>query len=435
MNRITCLVAKALLFTTTLSGFLQGSEQNGEQAKPEVCSIDEESASRAWARNCTKDFSNKTLTITWDAANKGWSGIGFGLQKEWGTMDLESIRKTGVLKMSVLGASIEELNVALINDKKKSAARIKPQMLNKDKEQLIVPLSELKGNLDWAQVAGVSIYTEGGVNAMMQLQFPVEILSTNPLLEKTLVNAAEENKSNTSTPTGINNPAAIAVPYPVDTPEWKSKIISKIQDKVLDESALKASDLVLIGDSITWQWQEQGQSVFQSKFQKPNGTFQALDIGVPGDRTENILYRIQPHAEGGMGLLDSPALQPKYFVVMAGVNHIWDKKLDPLQVAEGVEAILKQIKRLKPSAKIILVSILPQVYAPLNDTAIVPINRKLASVAEANSDSVIFLNLYPIFLNESGESEPRYHVKDGLHLSEEGYRRYSEALLTLLSSQ
>ena len=47
----------------------------------------------------------------------------------------------------------------------------------------------------------------------------------------------------------------------------------------------------------------------------------ALNIGISGDRTEHLLYRILPKSQGGLGQLDAEALAPDFFVLMVGINN------------------------------------------------------------------------------------------------------------------
>ncbi|MBL0089928.1 MAG: hypothetical protein IPP44_25890 [Ideonella sp.] len=47
----------------------------------------------------------------------------------------------------------------------------------------------------------------------------------------------------------------------------------------------------------------------------------ALNIGISGDRTEHLLYRILRKSQGGLGQLDAEALAPDFFVLMVGINN------------------------------------------------------------------------------------------------------------------
>src|SRR5258708_4599626 len=53
-----------------------------------------------------------------------------------------------------------------------------------------------------------------------------------------------------------------------------------------------APDLLFIGDSITYQWQKQGLPVWQSEY----APRKAFALGINGDTTQNLLWRID-HGE------------------------------------------------------------------------------------------------------------------------------------------
>jgi hypothetical protein len=86
----------------------------------------------------------------------------------------------------------------------------------------------------------------------------------------------------------------------------------------------------------------------------------ALNIGISGDRTEHLLFRILPKAQGGLGQLDAPELAPEFFVLMVGINNSYapETPVDD-SVFEGVLAVMRSLHARKPGARIVLQSILP----------------------------------------------------------------------------
>jgi lysophospholipase L1-like esterase len=128
--------------------------------------------------------------------------------------------------------------------------------------------------------------------------------------------------------------------------------------------------LVFIGDSITdfWRMHEDhwvkglwhGGKVWDETFGGGDPAYYALNLGISGDRTEHMLYRLMPKSVGGQGELESPDLAPDYLVIMAGINNSWapePKTADA--IFAGVEAVAKLTHLQKPEARIILQSILP----------------------------------------------------------------------------
>ena len=96
---------------------------------------------------------------------------------------------------------------------------------------------------------------------------------------------------------------------------------------------LAAVKLLFVGDSITDFWlfddnpwvsgQKYGRKIWEESLATPGTENFALNIGISGDRLEHVLYRILPKSEGGMGQLDSPALNPEFMIVMLGINNSW----------------------------------------------------------------------------------------------------------------
>ena len=105
-------------------------------------------------------------------------------------------------------------------------------------------------------------------------------------------------------------------------------------------------DVGVVGDSITARWRG-GES-----WAKHWGSYRAVNMGIGGDRTQNVLWRLQN------GELDG--YKAKLFVVMIGTNNLFDKKTEPADAAAGVKAILELIQSKQPQAKILLLGIFPR---------------------------------------------------------------------------
>ena len=73
-------------------------------------------------------------------------------------------------------------------------------------------------------------------------------------------------------------------------------------------------ELVFIGDSITDRWRKQGLEVW-NKFYVPR---HALNLGISGDRTQHVLWRLD-HGE-------LAGLKPKAVVLMIGTNNTGQEK-------------------------------------------------------------------------------------------------------------
>jgi lysophospholipase L1-like esterase len=172
-------------------------------------------------------------------------------------------------------------------------------------------------------------------------------------------------------------------------------------------------DLLFLGDSITDGWRkEAGKPVWDEHF----GPLRAANFGIGGDRTEHVLWRVMNGELLG--------LSPKAIVLLIGTNNGKDSAED---VAQGIAAIVREIKARSPSSKLLLLGIFPRGEVPnlareKNDR----VNVIIAKLDDARG--VRFLDIGPHFLRED-KSISREIMPDALHLSEKGYRIWAEAIL------
>ena len=213
-------------------------------------------------------------------------------------------------------------------------------------------------------------------------------------------------------------------------------------------AALPAVKLVFLGDSITdfWQlgenpWvrgQKFGQDSWKPAFVEGSPENRALNMGISGDRTEHVLYRIQPKTAGGMGQLDAPELDPEFIVLMIGVNNTWAQE-DPVveSVFAGIASVLDAVHARKPKARIILQSLLPTNDAARNRDVVVPVNARIKDLAarQPHAGYTVFLDLYPLFTDSAGKQNVAFFVTDGVHPNDAGYRAWSGRLLPFLKQQ
>lgn len=221
-----------------------------------------------------------------------------------------------------------------------------------------------------------------------------------------------------------------------------------INAELENRAALPAVKLVFLGDSITdfWQlgdnpWvrgQRFGIDSWKPAFVEGLPENKALNMGISGDRTEHVLHRIWPKAEGGMGQLDAPELNPEFIVLMIGINNTWAQE-DPVvdSVVAGIASVVDAVHTRKPNARIILQSLLPTHEAERNRNVVLPVNSRISALAGQNPYSayVTYLNLYPLFTDAGGLQKKEFFVSDGVHPNDAGYRAWRAALLPFLDSQ
>jgi lysophospholipase L1-like esterase len=156
-------------------------------------------------------------------------------------------------------------------------------------------------------------------------------------------------------------------------------------------------DLVFVGDSITDNFHKKGPApdqVFKPTWDELFAPHGALNLGVSGDSTQHVLWRLENGEVDG--------LAPSNIVLMIGTNNTWhDAPASAEQVAAGIEAVVASLHTHMPKAKILVLGILPTtVGAPKTekDEAI----NKMVSKYYAHSDFVRTLDLKALFLSADG---------------------------------
>ncbi|HLN27298.1 MAG TPA: GDSL-type esterase/lipase family protein [Gemmataceae bacterium] len=111
------------------------------------------------------------------------------------------------------------------------------------------------------------------------------------------------------------------------------------------EQSKGLGDIIFLGDSITHGWE--GQKAWQEHF----GAFKPVNLGIGGDQTGHVLWRITDGHE-----LDH--LSPKAAVIMIGTNNIGGHSAQ--QIAGGITAIVEELKRQKPDIKVLVLGVFPR---------------------------------------------------------------------------
>jgi len=169
-------------------------------------------------------------------------------------------------------------------------------------------------------------------------------------------------------------------------------------------------DLAFVGDSITARWG--GES-----WKKHWGEYRAVNMGIGGDRTQNVLWRLQN------GQLDG--YEARVFVVLIGTNNCWGKNVDPADVAAGIKAILDLIQAKQPKAKILLLSLLPCGEKPNPGRDVrASVNALISKFA---GGPVHYLDIAGKFLEPDG-SISKEVMGDYLHLAPKGFDIWADAI-------
>ncbi len=170
-------------------------------------------------------------------------------------------------------------------------------------------------------------------------------------------------------------------------------------------------DVAFVGDSITARWRG------SENWTKHWGSYRAVNMGIGGDQTQHVLWRLQNG--------DLEGYKAKLFVVMIGTNNMWGKTSDPAHAAAGVKAVIDLIQSKQPQAKILLMSILPVGEKPN------PGRDKRAEVnkliSKYSGGSVEYMDIWDKYLEPDGTISKEV-MHDSLHLAPKGYDIWAEAI-------
>jgi len=190
-------------------------------------------------------------------------------------------------------------------------------------------------------------------------------------------------------------------------------------------------DLLFLGDSITdfWRTPGRGKEVWDQYY----GNLQAANFGINADRTQNVLWRLQ-NGEG-------QGFAPKAVVLMIGTNNIgvttrrtpaspW--RGTSAEAVEGVTAVVAELRKDFPNAKILLLGIFPRGDDLLAMQQIPEVNRGLAKLDD--QQHVFYLDLGPKFLGPDGQINPAlFQTSDRLHPTAAGYVVWAEGIKDTLA--
>src|SRR5437867_11074507 len=157
-------------------------------------------------------------------------------------------------------------------------------------------------------------------------------------------------------------------PVPRGDQGWKDR--QDLLNKRAAEAGEKAQ-VIFIGDSITQGWEGEGKEVWAKYYAHRN----AVNLGIGGDRTQHILWRLDN------GNLDS--LKPKAAVVMIGTNNSNGEDNTVDQIADGVTAIVKELREKLPQTRVLLLAIFPRNENPSPQRGkILQVNQIISKLAD-----------------------------------------------------
>ncbi len=156
------------------------------------------------------------------------------------------------------------------------------------------------------------------------------------------------------------------------------------------------------------------------------GGLRTLNIGIGGDKTQNVLWRLD---HGGVEGID-----PRVTVLMIGNNNMFFTPETGIEAAaRGIQECVTNLRGKFPGAPVIVAKILPahapgaRFYEDIQKT-----NAALDLLKLDSDPKVHLLDLTSDFLNADGSLKKDLYTPDSIHLSLAGYGVYAERLRPLL---
>jgi lysophospholipase L1-like esterase len=174
-------------------------------------------------------------------------------------------------------------------------------------------------------------------------------------------------------------------------------------------------DLLLDGDSIT-DWWVQGDAN-KAMFDKYFGDTKTANFAIAGDTTQGVLWGLK-NGEG-------QGFQPKAIMLMIGTNNAGT--FTAPEIAEGVGAVVLEMRKDFPDAKILLLAIFPRSVPgdPIRDK-LTEVNKTIAKLDDHRH--VFYMDIGARFLDDRGYFLPETFRPDNLHPVAKGYDIWGAAV-------
>jgi lysophospholipase L1-like esterase len=201
-----------------------------------------------------------------------------------------------------------------------------------------------------------------------------------------------------------------ADPLRREVPGWTERM--REQEREL--RTVSGARLVFLGDSLTEGWLGEGRTAWERSF-APYG---AVNLGIGGDRTEHLLWRLRRTA--------LEAARPEVAVLLIGSNNTVRPGQGAGDIVRGITENVAELRRRWPDTAILVLALLPRAE-PGDDirTKLEAVNAALAATALGHD--VHLDDFGDLFLRADGRTDPA-RMPDGLHLSAAGYAEFAAAL-------
>jgi lysophospholipase L1-like esterase len=216
-------------------------------------------------------------------------------------------------------------------------------------------------------------------------------------------------------PSGLAQPCSVVSGRTGTTePSPRPLLLAQREQQVERALLARSYEAIAIGDSLVQRWPADLMT-------KALGT-SALNAGFGGDRTENLLWRLNTFQWGRQA--------PDYALIWIGTNNV--SHAPPCDVLRGILAVVNRVKKIFPRAMIVVIGLLPRRpdLAALND-AISRVNENLRNLSRQSDFA--FLDVFNAFLYGAWPDGDLF-LSDHLHLSRRGYILLTDSLANLITS-
>jgi beta-glucosidase len=195
---------------------------------------------------------------------------------------------------------------------------------------------------------------------------------------------------------------------------WAVKQFETINEQVRNTPY----QVLFLGDSLTERFPHDAPLVWHEHMQLRA----VLSAGVSGDRTENLLWRLQN------GNLEGPP--PSLVILLIGTN---DLTHSPELAAEGIRANLLYLRRRLPETPVLLLGLLPRGASPNSEPRrkVIAVNRMISRCADRRS--VFYADIGGVLLDTQGRLTAEVSP-DQLHFSEIGYAKLAPLLASMIDN-
>lgn len=196
-------------------------------------------------------------------------------------------------------------------------------------------------------------------------------------------------------------------------PWWLARHQQKLEEAEKQHASV---NVVFIGDSITQAWETDGKAAWDRYLSQ----YGAFNLGFNGDRTENVIWRLE------QGALSN--LIPKLYVLLIGTNNTGHRQDPPEATAKGVKHIVELLRKHCPPARVLLLGLLPRgrYHTDPMRTLNQSVNARIQTLCD--EEHIFWENLDSLFLAGDEEEIHPEQMPDYLHLAGREYEKLARFL-------